>query len=207
GANGRFVRGPGCGVVVYSRLIAIGDFNGDGRTDLGIVTQDNSYGDYWIDVFYNDGNWGWGPNYFLSDATVTEGNTGTTNASFTLSLAYASNADLTFHYATADGSATAGSDYQAASGTLTIPAGQTTGTITVLVNGDPLAEPNETFVVNLSSPTNATIADGQGVGTIVDDEPRISITPSMSRSEGNTGQTPFAFAVTLSSAYDAQVTV
>ena len=43
----------------------------------------------------------------------------------------------------------------------------------MLVNGDRLAEPNETFVVNLSSPTNATIADGQGVGTIVDDEPRI----------------------------------
>lgn len=65
-----------------------------------------------------------------------------------------------------NGSATAGSDYQAASGTLTIPAGQTSGTITVLVNGDRLGEPNETFVVNLSAPTNATIADGQGVGTI-----------------------------------------
>src|SRR5207247_1165822 len=197
GANGRFVRGPGCGVVVYSRLIAIGDFNGDGRTDLGIVTQDYSYGDYWIDVFYNDGNWGWGPNYFLSDATVTEGNTGTTNASFTLSLAYADNADLTFHYATADGSATAGSDYQSAygnagttsasftvrleaastetisvayatgdgsaaaggdyqsaSGTVTFAPGETSKTITVLVNGDRLPEPNETFPVNLSSPTN-----------------------------------------------------
>ena len=43
------------------------------------------------------------------------------------------------------------------------------------MNGDRLGEPNETFVVNLSSPTNATIADGQGIGTILDDEPRISI--------------------------------
>src|SRR5215475_9670175 len=76
---------------------------------------------------------------------------------------------------TTDGTATAGSDYQAASGTLTISAGQTTGTITVLVNGDRLGEPNETFVVNLSAPTNALIADGQSVGTIVDDEPHISI--------------------------------
>ena len=82
-----------------------------------------------------------------------------------------------------------------------------TGTITVPVNGDRLAEPDETFVVNLSSPTSATVADGQGVGTIVDDEPRISITPSVSRREGNTGQAPLAFAVTLSSAYDAPVTV
>jgi Calx-beta domain-containing protein len=48
---------------------------------------------------------------------------------------------VSVNYATADGSATAGSDYQAASGTLTIPAGQTTGTITVLVNGDRLGEP------------------------------------------------------------------
>src|SRR5947208_10463068 len=77
--------------------------------------------------------------------------------------------------ATADGKALTGSDYQASSGTLTIPAGQTSGTITVLVNGDRLAEPNETFFVNLNSPTNATIADGQGQGTILDDEPRIGI--------------------------------
>src|SRR5207249_219805 len=125
----------------------------------------------------------------------------------TVALSAASDVPVTVHYATADGTASAGRDYTAASGDVTFAAGETSKTITVPVNGDRLPEPNETFVVNLSSPTNATIADGQGVGTIVDDEPRISITPSMSRSEGNTGQTPFAFAVTLSSAYDAQVTV
>ena len=147
------------------------------------------------------------PRLAIGDVTVLEGNTGTTNVIFTVSLSAASDQPVTVAYATADGTATAGSDYVAASGTLTIPAGQMTGTITVPVNGDRLAEPNETFVVNLSSPTGATIADGQGVGTIVDDEPRISITPSVSRSEGNTGQAPLAFAVTLSSAYDAPVTV
>ena len=78
-------------------------------------------------------------------------------------------------YATGDGSAVSGSDYQALSGTLTFAPGETTKTITVLVNGDRLAEQTESFVVNLSSPTNATVTDGQGVGTIVDDEPRISI--------------------------------
>ena len=56
----------------------------------------------------------------------------------------------------------------------------------MLVNGDRLGEPNETFFVNLSSPTNATIADGQGVGTILDDEPRISIN-DVTVTEGNTG--------------------
>src|SRR6185436_19975209 len=95
-------------------------------------------------------------------------------------------------YATPDSSATAGSDYQAASGTLTIPAGQTTGTITVLVNGDRLAEPNESFFVNLSSATNATIVDGQGVGTVLDDEPRISINDVRTK-ESNSGLTAFAF--------------
>ena len=75
------------------------------------------------------------------------------------------------------------------------------------VNGDRLAEPNETFFVNLSSPTNATIADGQGVGTIVDDEPRISIS-DVTKKEGKKNQTTlFTFTVTLSAAYDQPVTM
>jgi hypothetical protein len=79
--------------------------------------------------------------------------------------------------------------------------------VIVLVIGDRLAEPTETFVVNLSGPTNATIADGKGVGTIVDDEPRISIS-DVTRSEGKKGQkTLFTFTVTLSAAYDQAVTL
>jgi hypothetical protein len=143
----------------------------------------------------------------IDDISVTEGNTGTRDATFTVTLSFASTEPVTVAYATADGSATAGSDYRAASGTLTFAPGETSKTITVLVNGDRLGEPNETFFVNLSSPTNAVIADGQGQGTIVDDEPYLSITPSVSRSEGNTGPTPFSFPITLSSAYDAPVTV
>src|SRR5215831_3100330 len=144
----------------------------------------------------------------IADApAVTEGNTGTAAATFTVTLSVASTQTVTVAYATADGTATAGSDYQAASGTLTIPAGQTSGAITVLVNGDRLPEPNETFAVNLSSPTNATIADGQGVGTIVDDEPRISIS-DVSKKEGKKNQTTqFTFTVTLSAAYDQPVTM
>ena len=70
---------------------------------------------------------------------------------------------------------------------MTIPAGQTSATITVAVTGDRLAEPNETFAVNLSAPTNATIADGQGVGTILDNEPRISIS-DVTKTEGKKNQ-------------------
>ena len=77
----------------------------------------------------------------------------------------------------------------------------------MLVNGDRLPEPNETFSVNLSNPVNAGIADGQGVGTILDDEPRLSIS-DVAKAEGNRGQTTlFTFTVTLSAAYDQAVTM
>ena len=67
----------------------------------------------------------------------------------------------------------------------------------MLVNGDRLAEQTETFVVNLSNPTNATIVNGQGTGTIVDDEPRISIS-DVTKTEGQSGQTTlFTFTITL----------
>jgi RNA polymerase sigma factor (TIGR02999 family) len=102
--------------------------------------------------------------------------------------------------------ATAGSDYTAASATVTIPAGQTSRTLTVAVKGDRLGEPSETFSVNLSAPTNATIGGGQGVGTILDDEPRISI-GDVSGLEGRKGRsTLLTFTVTLSAAYDQPVT-
>src|SRR4029078_13067917 len=98
-------------------------------------------------------------------------------------------------YATANGTATAGGDYQAGSGTLTIPAGQTTGTITLPVLGDRLPGPDEPFFVDLSGATGATIADGQAEGTIVDDEPRISISDA-TRAEGRKNQTTlFTFTV------------
>jgi hypothetical protein len=146
------------------------------------------------------------PALAISDVSTTEGSTGTTAFVFTVRLVAPSNQAVSVNYATADGSAAAGSDYQAASGTLTIPAGQTTGTITVLVNGDRLAEANETFAVNLSAPTNAIIADGTGVGTILDDEPRINIGDT-TVTEGNTGSRSATFTVTLSAACDVTVTV
>jgi Calx-beta domain len=139
--------------------------------------------------------------------TVTEGNTGTVTAVFTVTLSAASDQDVTVRYATANGTATAGSDYQAASGILTfVPGGPLTQTITVQVNGDRLGEANETFSVNLSQATNGFLSDGQGVGTVVDDEPRISIS-DVSKLEGKNGKTLFVFTVTLSAAYDQAVTM
>ena len=114
---------------------------------------------------------------------------------------------LTVNYATGNGTATAGSDYQAASGTLTFAPGETSKTITVAVNGDRLGEPDETFFVNLTAATGATISDGQGIGTIREDEPWISIS-DVTKAEGRKNHTTlFTFTVTLSAAYDQPITM
>src|SRR5262249_18578245 len=110
------------------------------------------------------------------------------------------------HYVTAETTATAGSDYVAASGDVVIPAGQTSRMLTVAVKGDRLVEPTESFTVNLTSATGATISDGQGTGTILDNEPRISIN-DVSTQEGKSNTTTFTFTVTLSAAYDQALTV
>ena len=90
---------------------------------------------------------------------------------------------------------------------MTFAAGQTSTTIVVPVNGDRAGEPNETFLVNLGQASGgAVIADGQGVGTIVDDEPRISIN-DVSKNEGDSGTTQFAFTVSLSPASDGAVSL
>jgi probable HAF family extracellular repeat protein len=147
------------------------------------------------------------PQLSINGVSMKEGNTGTSNAVFTVNLSAPSTVPVTVQYATADGTATAGSDYLATNGTLTFAPGQTSKTITVQVIGDRLAEPNETFGVNLTSPTNATLAGGPGIGTILDDEPRISIS-DVSKKEGRAGQTTsFTFTVTLSAAYDQPVTM
>jgi N,N-dimethylformamidase beta subunit-like, C-terminal/Concanavalin A-like lectin/glucanases superfamily/Bacterial Ig-like domain/Bacterial Ig domain/Calx-beta domain len=111
------------------------------------------------------------PTISINNVSVTEGNSGTVNATFTVTLSAASSQTVTVTYATADGTATAGSDYTAVPPTtLTFTPGQTSKTVAVSVLGDTAFEANETFFVNLSNPTNATFADSQGLGTITDDD-------------------------------------
>jgi hypothetical protein len=106
----------------------------------------------------------------INDVTVTEGNAGTTPATFKVTLSHSSSKTITVHYVTADGTATAPGDYGATSGTVTFAPGDTSEDVVVQVRGDTIDEPNETFTVNLSQPQNAGIADGTGVGTIIDDD-------------------------------------
>ncbi len=112
------------------------------------------------------------PSISINDVSVTEGHSGTVNAVFTVTLSEAAAAAVIVNFASANGTATAGSDYLATAGTLTFsPSGPLTHTIIVTVNGDTMKEANETFVVNLSGATGgAVISDGQGVGTITNDD-------------------------------------
>lgn len=116
------------------------------------------------------------PTLSVNDPSVLEGQSGTRNLTFTITLSATSAQAVTVAYATANGTATtANGDYVATSSTANIPIGQLTATVNVTINGDTTGEPDETVLLNLSSPVNATISDAQGSGTILDDDNRIFI--------------------------------
>jgi ribosomal protein L35AE/L33A len=110
------------------------------------------------------------PTLSIADVSVTEGNAGTVTATFNVTLSAAAAGTVTMSYATADGTATSGSDYAAASGTLSFAPGDLVRTIAVTVNGDATVEPNENFAVTLSAASGATIAKASGQGTITNDD-------------------------------------
>jgi hypothetical protein len=160
----------------------------------------------------------------IGDAGVVEGNAGTKVLSFPVQLSTAGDEPVTVNYSTAEGDtewwvwggyygeepprATSGVDFQGQpNGTLTIPAGQTTGTINVVVNGDRVGEPYEVFSVNLIPANGTAVADGHAVGTIVDDEPTAGISGGGDVVEGNSGTKAVTFTVTLSNATDVPVAV
>src|SRR5262249_55230686 len=147
---------------------------------------------------------GLNPQVAISNVSVVEGDSGTTNAVFTVTLASSSTQTVIINYATANGTALAGSDYVAASGTLTFNPGETTKPITVQVNGDTTDEPDETYFVNLSSSTAGT---AQALGTIVNDDPHPGMTiADASVTEGNSGTKTLNFTVSLLAASGRTVT-
>jgi hypothetical protein len=111
------------------------------------------------------------PRISINSPSISEGDRGTKLLTFTVTLSAAYDQAVTVYYATQDGSATAGSDYVAISGTLTFAPFQTTKTITVTIKGDKLKENNEYFYVFLSDASSNATASGSGVGTILNDEP------------------------------------
>ena len=111
-----------------------------------------------------------GPTISINDVSVTEGNSGTKAATFTLTLSGPSVEPIAIRAITAPGTATASSDYTSINLVVTFQPGTVTRTLDVPIIGDTNLEANETFFVNLSEPFGTTIAKGQGVGTIIDDD-------------------------------------
>jgi hypothetical protein len=150
------------------------------------------------------------PTISVSDVTMTEGNTGTTNANFIVALSNPSSSTITINYATADGSARAGSDYNALTGTLTYTAGQTSKTVAVPVIGDTIDEPNETFTLTLSGALGTVIV-GNAVATATitdnDNPPSIRIS-DVTVTETDPGATVDAvLTVSLSTASSFPISV
>jgi hypothetical protein len=156
------------------------------------------------------------PSVSIGDASADE-DAGT--ITFTVSLSTAAAGTTSVNWSTADGSATAGSDYVAASGTATFLAGQTSASVMVDLSDDSTYEGNEDFVVNLANPSGLVIGDGQGLGTIIEDDPMPAPTVSISNASANEGNfqskgknpgpqfTNMSFTVTLSAASTLTVTV
>lgn len=122
-------------------------------TGLGLILNDDSQ-----------------PGVSIADTAVTEGDAGTTSAVFSVTLSNASAFTVTANYETSDNTAMAGTDYITATGSITFTPGLTQDTIMVTVNGDTETETNKTFFVDLSNANGGSIVDGQGVGTILDND-------------------------------------
>ena len=152
------------------------------------------------------------PSISVADTSVTEGDSGTVNANFTVILSSATTQTVSVDYVTTDSTATTGDgDYTAASGTLTFNPDNTSQVISVLVHGDTQVESDETFSLTLSNPVNGTLGDANAIGTIVNDDtaptvPSISVADT-SVTEGDSGTVNANFTVILSSATTQTVSV
>ncbi len=160
--NGSFTYTPAAG------------FTGNDTFTYMAHDPDDAMGGTTVTITVGSGGGGGGqlPTLSVNNKSVTEGAAGTTRvAVFVIKRSGDTSGTSTVKYSTANGTATAGSDYTAiASKTLTFPAGVAVKKVKVKVVGDNVREANETFTLNLSSPTGATISDGTGVGTIVNDD-------------------------------------
>ncbi|NLO38261.1 MAG: hypothetical protein GX115_02130 [Ruminiclostridium sp.] len=150
------------------------------------------------------------PTMSISDATVTEGNSGTANLVYTVTLFQQSGKIVTVDCATQDGTATvADNDYTAKATTLTFAPGETSKTITVEIPVDTVYEPEETFTVNLSGASNASIADSTALGTITDNDaiPKVTLSADKTSITEAVVNDEITVTVTLSNKSYQDVTV
>ncbi len=134
----------------------------------------------------------------IADASIVEGDAGSKTMSFRVTWTGAKGGGaVSVSYATADGTATAGTDYTAKTGSVSLPNGCRCGTISIPILGDAITEGTETFTVNLSSPVNATIGDAQAIGTIYDNEGPPALVVLDGTADENAG--PVSFSVIMTS--------
>ncbi len=180
--------------------------NGQSQVQIRFMTTNAAGNDEYVGIddiaVSSDANGAAPATVSIDDVTITENDDGTQTATFTVTRTN-DNGNFTVDYATADNTATAGSDYVSNTNTLTFAAGSgiLSQTISVTVNGDLDIESTESFVVILSNVVNttgtATVTDAQGIGTITNDDfpPTVSI-GDVSVTEGNSGTTTLTFTVT-----------
>jgi hypothetical protein len=191
------------------------DVNGDGHVDVFIDDkQDVETGEY---AWTNNGNGVFAPysgsvlpaepvRLSIADASVQEGNAGSTNLVFTVLLSRAATLPVVFDIATANGTATAGSDFSALSASAqSIAAGQLSRTFSVAIVGDTTAEPSEAFLVRLSHVIGASVADDLAVGTIANDDTLTLRIDDANITEGDSGTKALAFNVSLNGTSGAPV--
>jgi hypothetical protein len=145
------------------------------------------------------------PSLAVDDVMVTEGDSGSKNAVFTVSLSAPAAGPVTVEYATADGSASAPADYESTSGTLTFAQGEISTQLLVPVAGDTLDEPHETYSLNVFNASGATVADARGIGTILDNDAPVSL--SVGDVSAAEGSGTLAFTVSLSAESGKVITV
>ncbi len=171
--------------VVLTHSVRGGDYDGVSVADVVVsISEDDT------------------PALTITDASATE-EVGT--LAFTVALSVPSSLEVTVDWTTGDGTATAGADYEQMTGTLRFDPLETGQTITVAVLEDDLDEADETFAVALSNPTNATVADGEAIGTIADDDAAPALT--IADAVADEGDRTIAFTVALGVISSLEVTV
>jgi hypothetical protein len=182
------------------------DVDGDGRLDF-------------VNAFYNFANRTFDYKTYLNrtpatlrsisvgNVAVTEGNAGTTQASFPITLSQAAAGDIRFDVYTDPGTAAPGRDYESGAAIgVTVPAGQASLDFPVTIVGDTDTEANETFTLNLANVRHAVVAKGQGLGRITNDDLAGLAIADASVTEGDGGQVTLAFTVSLSRPMPSPVT-
>jgi hypothetical protein len=146
------------------------------------------------------------PTVSIADARMSEGNNGTSNMLFTVTLSGAITVPATVNYASSGYTAYSDSDFRSVRGTVTFNPGETVKTIAVPIFGDSEVEPDETFSVSLFLPINATIARATASGTIVDDDgDGIIAATSVKIAEGNSGTTNAVITLTASKPFTGEI--